>query len=937
VLFQPLTLLDCLHTFCGACLKEWFGFQASSAQSLHPYTCPSCRASVRGTKPNATVTTLLDMFLQANPDRGRNEQEKDEERKKYKPGDNVLPRLRRRRSAPQDDGDSRLLDEVRQLSLQEVGVSTSHLEEPRDRRRAERSRERRSRDASRDSRRSQQAPFQLRTASQDRTSGRSSREPSPRVPPARQGRLGHQASLRSLLSVSDLSSGDMEEEIMRQIVEEGLLDGIDLSNIDISQEDELSEIIAQAYRRRQEERRRERRAREITGHTGSRRAEGPLIPEEPASPQPRQDSVLAAETTVSRPPVSRPHLIDAVNQGQSHHRRSSSRGSSRSIPITRTTSEPTSAAVTAPEITTTEAPPANNNTPAEQRRQRLSQDQRRVTDPERAGGWQSRRPTGSSAPTTPQQSSFAINGGDQETATTSTVARQIRSPRVDPGTFPQLRPANRSSPTLVSSPSTTAVSSSAEPSLSASAKPTEPSLNAPAVGPRPTSSSASAADRPALFIEPSISCNRCGKAHIEYDLHYNCHRCENGQYNLCVRCYRIGKGCLHWYGFGSAAIQRYERSAPPEGYLPAHEPPHVLTGHCYRKPTLPLSSSSLGGSQRIMTEEDPTKRLQAGVFCDICQEFANACYWKCDVCNDGAWGYCNRCVNQGRHCTHPLLPLMHRRSASQASAGAQQLSVPSSPTAEQAAEPPSSPPLTPKSASILRGPGVITIANSMFRPLTFSTICDFCTYPIPPSRTRYHCQKCNNGDYDMCTSCYQSLVHRGGIAPENGHQGWRRCPSGHRMVIVGFEDRDGGQRRVVVNDLVGGVTLKEEEAFAETDGASQQHGQQQQDQLSWYWSGGDGKVHRQQGGHSRQAFVTPAQFTILNHKFPPDGGVGLRGIAKWGYFPADGVTDELMFPRGAEIREAEDINHDWFWGVYCGAKGLFPGGYVQVVGNSQAY
>ena len=42
----------------------------------------------------------------------------------------------------------------------------------------------------------------------------------------------------------------MQEEILRQIREEGILDGIDLDNLDVSQEDELSERIAEAYRRR---------------------------------------------------------------------------------------------------------------------------------------------------------------------------------------------------------------------------------------------------------------------------------------------------------------------------------------------------------------------------------------------------------------------------------------------------------------------------------------------------------------------------------------------------------------------------------------------------------------------------------------------------------------------------------------------------------------
>ncbi|KAL8875958.1 MAG: hypothetical protein Q9198_005760, partial [Flavoplaca austrocitrina] len=124
VLFQPLTLLDCLHTFCGSCLKEWFSWQASqaSASKPNPYTCPSCRASVRETRPNATVTTLLDMYLQANPDRGRTKEEQNELRSKYKPGEQVLPRVRVQKV---DAADERMLAEVREMSLRDAGVRSS--------------------------------------------------------------------------------------------------------------------------------------------------------------------------------------------------------------------------------------------------------------------------------------------------------------------------------------------------------------------------------------------------------------------------------------------------------------------------------------------------------------------------------------------------------------------------------------------------------------------------------------------------------------------------------------------------------------------------------------------------------------------------------------------------------------------------------------------
>src|ERR1700760_2673584 len=140
ILYQPLTLLDCLHTFCGACLKEWFLAQASRATSLHPYTCPACRASVRGTKHNATVSSLLDMYLQVNPSNGRTKDEKEEQDKIFKPGDNVLPKLRRR-ARERDPEEDRALNDVLRISREEaLGTSTT---EPRDRDRSARSGDRR--------------------------------------------------------------------------------------------------------------------------------------------------------------------------------------------------------------------------------------------------------------------------------------------------------------------------------------------------------------------------------------------------------------------------------------------------------------------------------------------------------------------------------------------------------------------------------------------------------------------------------------------------------------------------------------------------------------------------------------------------------------------------------------------------------------------------
>lgn len=112
---------------------------------------------------------------------------------------------------------------------------------------------------------------------------------------------------------------------------------------------------------------------------------------------------------------------------------------------------------------------------------------------------------------------------------------------------------------------------------------------------------------------------------------------------------------------------------------------------------------------------------------------------------------------------------------------------------------------------------------------------------------------------------------------------------GHRMVVLGYQDTlDGGHLRMVVRDRVGGTAFREDDISL---------------------SG-----REPPGG------------------YPPDGGVGMRCLALYCYWPADGVDDEVAFPKNAEVREVEDRNGDWFWGVYGGRAGLFPSNHVRRLG-----
>lgn len=170
------------------------------------------------------------------------------------------------------------------------------------------------------------------------------------------------------------------------------------------------------------------------------------------------------------------------------------------------------------------------------------------------------------------------------------------------------------------------------------------------------------------------------------------------------------------------------------------------------------------------------------------------------------------------------------------------------------------------------------------------------------------------------------------------------------MIVVGFEDGDDGQRRVIVRNLVGGHALKDEHVNRSPSSSPVTGGPMASPELGsgdWSWKEGPDrrkKASRLRGApnHSPHTSSSPSDTQVTGppnqhvspfRRFPPDGGVGLIVHALWSWYPEEEVQDELVFPRGAEIKEVENINDDWFWGCYAGRTGLFPGAHVRVVGE----
>ncbi|KAL4868657.1 hypothetical protein BDV12DRAFT_169157 [Aspergillus spectabilis] len=897
LLFQPLTLLDCLHTFCGSCLKEWFYTQASHRSSASPrYTCPSCRANVRETRPNATVTTLLDMVLTANPERAKPAAERAEIQKRYKHGESIFPATSSpgNSSAESDGEDQRVLEEVRLLSLETwrpTATAPSHRA-----RQPSRTRRTDSADISgpREDVRSRRRREEERATRRQRTT-RPTTSGRPEGAAERTRRVEHQSSLRSLLSLSS-DTETMEEEILRQIFEEGLLDDIDLDNLEPGQEEELSERIADAYRRRHMLRSRSQRRQDAPEQSQAQRQTHTRS----QSLQRTQESPTSPSTgrSLLEPPGPRP----GPRPGPSNHqRRLSEQGSNRRRRTSPVPYHPASSS----DITLGPAVRSSSDIIPDRPRNSHSGTQPTGSTP------RSRRANSSD-----QSAPNVFVTGRNRTSSHTRTRSSIDSPRM---TSSALRSPLDSISSLRLRNGTSELSTNS--SVMAE-------INGPTrqERPRPSSSRSNALTQPAnSYLEPSISCDRCGKLNIQYDLHKTCPQCKDDNYHLCLRCYRLGRGCLEWKGFGSSAQARFERMREPAGDQPSQlaESLHVLLSFKYSRP--PETALRFVRDGREMTSDSPARRLQQGLFCDRCQSSANDGFWSCNQCNEGDWGFCNRCVNQGKCCTHPLLPICRTGSGSH---------FPQDQSAGNNTE--------------------------TFNVLTITTRCDACTSPIPTSTLRFHCLRCDDGDYDLCANCYLRFVATSKIRKEDGLNGWRRCPKGHRMIVIGFEEYPEGPRRVIARNLVGGHALKDKQlppTSSPVQAASTPTGTPTSETPSlgdWSWK--EGSERRKKASRVRSSWnndrdrntnsepgtpsslnpsqpQSPSTASSNSRRFPPDGGVGLIVHALWSWYPEDGVRDELMFPRGADITEVENINDDWYWGCYAGMTGLFPGSHVSVVGE----
>lgn len=618
------------------------------------------------------------------------------------------------------------------------------------------------------------------------------------VSPSARPLIGHQASLRSLLSVSEFDSRDMEAEIMRQIADEGLLDGVDLSRLDDEQEEEITEMIAQAYRRR-------KREQSPTGPTAD-------LPDSHPS------------GSITENPFSHPH--------QSSHAPQPSLGdhlSASSLHL-----------------------------------QNLSGN---------VGNDVSGSPTSGSETSTP----FNTEPGPRSPSALPTqVLNSTHIHRVD---------TQNHTPAL--------------PFLRLSA--------------------------------PAIECAHCSRSRIEYDLHFECQRCNQGNFVLCLPCYRVHQGFLVHHidggdnGAGDNRISRLSVSSSSRSCAHQFVPKRYRgLAEARAQHTGPVS---VHRNQSL--SNDASRGIETGLFCDICFTLANDCYWKCEICNGGLWGFCNSCLSKSKHCTHPLIPLRLNTTPDDFDMEgviAQELGT------------------------------ILTEATSSSHPfrlgdikvLTLVYSCSICHEVIPPTISRLHCPQCRDGEFHVCKPCYRNLSVHGHSPMSPDHVDHWKCPVApekHTMseVIFGLStDKDAITGPLAkffryCRPAIGNACSPPSQGtkVAVHNGGSRRTIEGSADRRPdsrWWWAV-DGEINSfspscRPASPSLSLVAIDCDLDDDNRRgdIPWSTNNQNLTLSTWGWQSQASDVDEnsLTFPPGAEIIDIRPVNKEWCLGTYGGKRGVFP-------------
>lgn len=73
VMYKPVSLLPCLHNFCGGWYADWM---------VKRNECPECRDKVKQIKRNHMINSMIEQYLKKNPDQEKSKEIKDDQDEK---------------------------------------------------------------------------------------------------------------------------------------------------------------------------------------------------------------------------------------------------------------------------------------------------------------------------------------------------------------------------------------------------------------------------------------------------------------------------------------------------------------------------------------------------------------------------------------------------------------------------------------------------------------------------------------------------------------------------------------------------------------------------------------------------------------------------------------------------------------------------------------
>lgn len=186
----------------------------------------------------------------------------------------------------------------------------------------------------------------------------------------------------------------------------------------------------------------------------------------------------------------------------------------------------------------------------------------------------------------------------------------------------------------------------------------------------------------------------------------------------------------------------------------------------------------------------PTRQVQSGIFCDICDSWCdnsrlggdNSYFWSCVECNNGAWDMCLECVSRGNCCSHELQLFASNRRAPQNDAARGVLS------------------LTGRlgrlnvTTTAAAGRDARLACSGYARWTNFHVTCDHCKFPIPHDHSYLHCTACSHGQWDICMMCWEASP---GASSDDADGTVFRCHAGHKMLLLSQAGKEGTHKLIL--------------------------------------------------------------------------------------------------------------------------------------------